>query len=85
MNKEERRQWWRDHPDVRPADDSLPSIRCHPLGIEALVDDVPPVMMMSLSSVECHETDSSDEDMVDQLYKEEIYFHGSDGRTPSEN
>ncbi|MFM7987837.1 MAG: hypothetical protein ACKPKO_51845, partial [Candidatus Fonsibacter sp.] len=47
MNKEERRQWWGDHPEVRLADDSLPSIRCHPLGIEALIDDVPPVTLMS--------------------------------------
>ncbi|MFM7985839.1 MAG: hypothetical protein ACKPKO_41645, partial [Candidatus Fonsibacter sp.] len=43
MNKEERRQWWRDHPDIRLADDSFPSIRCHPLGIEALIDNVPPI------------------------------------------
>ncbi|MFM7980131.1 MAG: hypothetical protein ACKPKO_12525, partial [Candidatus Fonsibacter sp.] len=70
----ERRQWWHDHLDVRLADDSLPSIRCHPLGIEALIDDVPPVTLMSLSSVECHETDYSDEDMVDQPSKEERLF-----------
>ncbi|MFM7983402.1 MAG: hypothetical protein ACKPKO_29170, partial [Candidatus Fonsibacter sp.] len=74
MNKEERRQWWRDHIDVRFADESLPSIRCRPLGIEALIDDVPPVALMSLSSVECHETDSSDEDIVDQPSKEERLY-----------
>ncbi|MFM7990050.1 MAG: hypothetical protein ACKPKO_63125, partial [Candidatus Fonsibacter sp.] len=71
MNKEEQRQWWRDHPDVRLADASRPASRCHPLGIRALIDDIPPVTLMSVSSVERHETDSSDEDIVDQLSSEE--------------
>ncbi|MFM7985968.1 MAG: hypothetical protein ACKPKO_42300, partial [Candidatus Fonsibacter sp.] len=74
MQNEERRQWWRDHPDVRPVDDSIPSIRCHPLGIEDLLDNVPPITLMSLSSVEDRESDSSDEDMVDQPSKEERLF-----------
>ncbi|MFM7979455.1 MAG: hypothetical protein ACKPKO_09085, partial [Candidatus Fonsibacter sp.] len=74
MNKEERRQWWRYHPGVHIADASLPSIRCHPLGIEALIDDVPPITLMYLSSVECPETDSSDEDIVDQPSNEERLY-----------
>ena len=74
MNKGERRQWWRDHPDLRPASESLPSIQCHPLGIEALISNVPPITLMSLSSVEDRESDSSDEDMVDQPSKEERLF-----------
>ncbi|MFM7988367.1 MAG: hypothetical protein ACKPKO_54550, partial [Candidatus Fonsibacter sp.] len=74
MNKEERRQLWRDHPDVRPADASLPSIRCHPLGTGALIADIPPITLMYLSSVEYHETDSSDDDTVDQPSNEERLY-----------
>ncbi|MFM7988176.1 MAG: hypothetical protein ACKPKO_53575 [Candidatus Fonsibacter sp.] len=66
MNKDERIQWWRDHPDVRLVDASLPAICCHPLGIVSLIDEVPPIMLKSLMSFEHLETDSSDEDFVDQ-------------------
>ena len=51
MSKDERKQWWEEHPDVRLVDPSVLAICCRPVGISSLIGEVPTMTLCSSFNV----------------------------------